>query len=113
MSPPAAQLHTTTTGGSTSAADLVEHAHRLLGNCGIPMSPSKVSRLVRDFKHRVEKNGFSFEAFLVNSVDLTNEQRLKALANPESARVIAYADPTGELAVQRVMRTDRARAASR
>ena len=113
MSPPTAQMRPTTTGGSTSAETLIKHAHKLLGNCGISMSPSKVSRLVREFKHRVEGNGFSFEAFLVNSVDLTNEQRVKALANPEVARVIAYADPTGELAVQRVMRADRAKSVQR
>ncbi len=91
-------------GGTTSTETLIKHAHKLLTNCGIPMSPSKVSRLVRDFKHRVEHNGFPFEAFLVNSVQLTAEQRQRALANPDIARVISYADPTGETAVNYVMR---------
>ncbi|MCV7176766.1 hypothetical protein [Mycolicibacterium sphagni] len=107
MSPPAVQLQTAT-GGSTSTETLIKHAHKLLTNCGICMSPAKVSRLVREFKHRVERNGFPFEAFLVNSVDMTNQQRLNALADPEIARVISYLDPTGELAVMKVLRAQRA-----
>ena len=102
MSPPG-RTATPTTGGSTSAETLIKHAHRLLANCGIQMSPSKVSRLVRTFKHRVEGNGFPFEAFLVNSVELTAQQRRQALADPDIARVIAYADPTGETAVNNVL----------
>lgn len=89
-----------------SAETLIEHAQNLLRNCGIQMSPSKVSRLVRDFKHRVEANGFPFGAFLVNSVQLTATQRRQALANPEIARVISYSDPTGEKAVHHVLRPD-------
>lgn len=91
-------------GGSTSAENLNRHAHKLLTNCGVHMSPSKVSRLVRDFKRRVEQNGYPFEAFLVNSVQLSAEQRRKALANPDIARVIGYCDPTGETAVANVIR---------
>ncbi|MDX1878212.1 hypothetical protein SBE55_10320 [Mycolicibacterium sp. 141076] len=68
------------------------------------MSPSKVSRLVREFKRRVEKNGFPFEAFLVNAVQLTDQQRRQIAANPDVARVIGYADPTGETAVNNVVR---------
>jgi hypothetical protein len=103
MGPPGLTA-TPTSGGTTSAETLIKHARKLLANCGIPMSQSKVSRLVRTFKHRVEANGYPFEAFLVNSVELTAQQRRQALANPEIARVIAYADPTGEAAVNNVMR---------
>jgi hypothetical protein len=85
-----------------SAETLIKHAHKLLNDSGIPMSPSKVSRLVRTYQRRVEHNGFPFEAFLLNSVQLTAEQRLRALANPDIARVIAYADPTGELALNNI-----------
>jgi hypothetical protein len=63
--------------GTTSADTLIKHAQKLLANCGIQMSPSKVTRLVRTFKHRVEANGYPFEAFLINSVQLTAEQRRK------------------------------------
>lgn len=107
LSRPAAKLHPAS-GGSTSAENLVNHAHQLLANCGVEMSPSKVSRLVREYKRRVETNGFPFEAFLVNSVQLTAEQRRRALANPDIARAIGYADPTGEAAVNNVMRRPRA-----
>jgi hypothetical protein len=54
----------------------------------------------------VESNGLAFEEFLANSVQLTAEQRRRALANPDIARVIAYADPTGEAAVNNVLRDD-------
>jgi hypothetical protein len=103
MSPPAAVRETS--GGATSAEELIRHAQKLLGNCGIEMSPSKVSRMVRTFKYRVERNGFPFEAFLVNSVELSAQQRRQALANPEIALVISYCDPTGETAVNRVLRS--------
>lgn len=92
------------TGGATSTEGLIRHAHRLLADSGVTMSPSKVSRLVRDYKRRVETSGFPFEAFLVNSALLTADQRRRALLNPNIVRVIAYADPTGETAVNRVMR---------
>lgn len=94
---------------SKDAETLIRHAHKLLGNCGIDMSPSKVTRIVRDYKRRVEANGFSFEAFLVNSVELTVQERMKMLSDPEIARVISYADPTGELAVNNVYRAGRKR----
>lgn len=102
MSPPTAQMRNTTTGGTTSAENLVKHAHQLLTNCGIPMSPSKVSRLARQYKHRVENNGFPFEAFLANTVQMTTQQRQQLLTDPATARVISYADPTGESAPRNV-----------
>ncbi|MGX9213138.1 hypothetical protein ACWWSA_01155 [Mycobacteroides abscessus subsp. abscessus] len=92
------------TGSSTSVETLIRHAHGLLDRCGIRSSPSKVSRLVREYKHRVEQNGFPFEAFLVNTVQLTAEQRAQARQNPEIARVINYVDRTGETAVNNVVR---------
>lgn len=103
MSPPTVQRHSST-GGSTSAEALVSHAHKLLANCGVSISPSKVSRMVREFKHRIEKNGFPFEAFLVNTVQLTAQQRQMMIADPEIARVISYSDPTGESAVNNVLK---------
>lgn len=90
-------------GGTTSAESLIRDAHLALNNAGVHMSPSKVSRLVRQFKHRVEANGYSFGEFLANAVVMNAEQRRCLLANPDIARVISYADPTGEVAVARVM----------
>lgn len=95
-------------GGGTSTETLIKHAQTLLANTGIAMSPSKVSRLVREYRHRVERNGFPFEAFLVNSVQLTADQRSRALSNPDTARFITYMDPTGETAVNNVLRGEAA-----
>jgi hypothetical protein len=95
-----------TSGGTKcmSAETLTEHAEILLAACGVDWSDSKIKRTVRQFKDRVERNGFPFEAFLLNSVKLTAEQKRLALLNPDIARVISYADPTGECAVNNVMR---------
>lgn len=103
MAPPALQMQNPI-GGPTSAEALISHAHKLLANCGIAISPSKVSRMVRKYKHRVENNGFPFEAFLVNTVQLSAQQRRQMLANPDIASVISYSDPTGETAVNNVVR---------
>lgn len=91
-------------GGSTSTENLIRRAHDLLADSGVAMSPSRVSRLVRDYKRRVETNGFPFEAFLANSALLTADQRRRALLNPDIARVVSYSDPTGERAIRNVMR---------
>jgi hypothetical protein len=99
MSPPGLTA-TQASGGTTSAETLIKHAHKLLNDSGIQMSPSKVNRLVRTYKRRVEANGFPFEAFLVNSAELTDDERRQALAGPGRRRVKGIpADPTGELAV--------------
>jgi hypothetical protein len=91
-------------GGSTSTESLVRAAHLILGNWGITMSPSKVSRLVRDYRRNVADNGYPFFSFLATAVQLSDEQKRSALMNPEIARAISYADPTGETAVSNVLR---------
>ena len=96
------------TGGSTSAESLVRAAHTALNNAGIGMSASKVSRLVRQFQHRVEANGLPFEEFLCNAVVMDAEQRRRVLADPEIARVTKHPDPVGEEAVNNVMRENTA-----
>lgn len=68
------------------------------------MGPRRVNKLVRDYQGRVEKNGYDFFAFLANAVQLSAEQRRRALLNPDIARVISYTDRTGEDAVTNVMR---------
>ena len=83
---------------------LMAAAHVVLDNCGLALSPSKVRRLVQTFERRVERNGFSFLDFLANAVQLTAEQRRRAVADPDVCRAIAYADPTGETAVRNVMK---------
>ena len=103
MGQPAA-LATATSGGSTRTEALIKAAHLVLDNCGLRMVPAKVARLVRDYERSVAANGFSFFAFLANAVQLTEQQRHRALANPDVARAISYADPTGESAVNNVMK---------
>jgi len=93
-----------TTGGFTRTEALIKAAHLVLDNCGLSLTPAKVSRLVRDYERHVHANGFSFFVYLANSVQLTEDQRRRAMTNPDIARAISYADPTGESAVNNVMR---------
>ena len=110
MSPPAALLPTPRSGGTTSAEaksqtdQAITYAHAVIANCGVVMSPSKVSRLVRQFEARVMRNGWTFFQFLANAAQLSAEQHHQALCDPELARLIAYLDPTGETAVNNVLR---------
>jgi hypothetical protein len=90
--------------GQTTAEDLARIAHAVLDNCGLDMSRSKVSRLIRTFQARVAGNGWSFFDFLANSIQLDAEHRRQLLHTPDVARVISYADPTGETAVRNVLR---------
>jgi hypothetical protein len=81
---------------------LITATHTILANCGVPMGPRRVHRLVQTFQARVERNGFEFFDFLANSVQLDQARRRRALADPEVQRAIAYADPTGEQAAANV-----------
>jgi hypothetical protein len=101
----AATSHTRSAPGcSTGAENLIRAAHLVLIDAGITMGPRRVNKLVRDYQARVEKNGYDFFAFLANAVQLSAEQRRRALRNPDIARVISYTDRTGEEAVTNVMR---------
>jgi len=99
-----------TSGGTTSAeaTSQTEHftrlAHTILAACDFRMGQSSVSRLVRRFQYRVECNGWNFFDYFANAMQMTAEQRRQALANPDLARCIGYSDPTGEQAVNNVMK---------
>jgi hypothetical protein len=82
--------------------ELIRDTQTVLANCGISMSPSKVSRLVRAYKHRVERNGFSFAAYIVNNIAIHTAQRQAII--DALVKVISYADPTGETAASNVDR---------
>lgn len=99
-----AALSTLASGGTKSAEDLIRDARIILTNCGVNVGPSKLSRLVRTYQTRVERNGFLFFDFLVNAVQVDDVRRRQALAAPDVQRVISYADPTGETAVRNVAR---------
>lgn len=45
-----------------------------------------------------------FGAYLLHRVELTAEQRRRAMANPDTQYLLCYSDPTGETAVRNVMR---------
>lgn len=109
MSPPAAPPQIRT-GGSISAEATsqtqlrVRAAHRLLDILNINMSPSRVSRLVRQFEAHVQRNGWTFFEFFANTCQLTIDQRQQAGTDPELAYLLAHADPTGETATHNVYR---------
>lgn len=79
-------------------------AHAALVECDVVVGPSKVARLVRRFSSAIAKTGVTFHEFLSGEVRLTSEQRHRLLRNPDWSRAIAYCDPTGETAVNNVMR---------
>jgi hypothetical protein len=69
MSPPGGTAATLgSSGGSTSAEAGIRAAHAILDSIGLEMSPSRVSRLVRRFEARVERNGWSFFEFFTNAI---------------------------------------------
>lgn len=94
-------------GQTASVETLTRDAGAVLNACGVELSRQRISTLVRRYKGGIEGRGFAFVDYLLNAVQLTAEQRRNALRHPAIARVIAYADPTGETAVNNVMRADR------
>ncbi len=99
--------HSTTRGTNFPGQieELKSIAGTVLQNVGIEYSPNRINRLCVRFVERTERNGFAFFDFLANSVQLDAATRRRALADPEIARVISYADHTGETAVSNVMRS--------
>ncbi|ORX08074.1 hypothetical protein AWC30_03965 [Mycolicibacillus trivialis] len=83
---------------------MVTAAHKALADADVEIGPSKVARIVRRFGRAADQHGMTFHEFLTNEANLTPAQRRSVVGHPELARVIAYADPTGETAVNRVMR---------
>jgi hypothetical protein len=90
--------------GTVTPEVLNRDAHQLLAKCGIERSPSWVKRTVRDYARHVSGNGFPFGAYLLNRVEMNAVQRRVAMNDPELASMLCYADPTGETAVNRVIR---------
>lgn len=100
-------LAATRSGGSTAPTknDLIGAARLILDNCGIAFGNRHIFRLVDQFKDRAPyADGRVFFQFLANAVQLSAEQQRTALLNPDIARAIAYADPTGETAVNNIIR---------
>ena len=105
--PPPGLLAAPRSGGTTSPSksELIGAARVILDNCGVLFSQNKIVRLVLQFLDRAPRaNGHAFFLYLTNAVQMSAEQQQSALLNPDIARAIAYADPTGETAVNNVMR---------
>ena len=105
--PPAVKPHTAT-GGSTSTESAstelrVRAAHLVLAHCQVELSPSKIRRLVHQFEVSVQRNGWTFHEYLFNAANLTADQRRHVLAHQSLARLLSYADPTGEQATNHVL----------
>lgn len=111
MSPPGLAATTQTSGEMSAEAasqtqQRIDAALRLTMAWSIGWSRSKVLRLVRSYECRVERNGHTLFAFLVNAAKLTGERqrqaRVVALNDPDNQ--ILFKDPVGEEAVRNVLR---------
>lgn len=87
-------------GSLPTVEQLIRDTHRVIENCHLRTSPSKVTRLCRDYVNYVAGKGISFGVYLGNAVTLTAEQQRRFDAAYYS---LTYADPTGETAVRHVM----------
>jgi len=107
VSAPPGVTPTTPIRRSTSADESTQTEHHirlgsdLLTFWGIGMSHNRLVKHVRRFEREV--TGFTFFDYLANAVQADDEDRRRAHLDPELARAISYADPTGETAVRNVM----------
>ncbi len=108
MGPPIATA-TPVSGRTTQAATretLLRDAIRLMAVCGVVRSHAWTRQVVRDY-FRSTIHGLPFGQYLAARLELNAQQRADMLARSEFARVISYADPTGEAAVRNVMTAER------
>lgn len=93
---------------SPTKTELVNAARTVTTCLGLSLSENKIVRLALRFKDKAPHGSkLLFFQFLCSAVDLSSGQKRAALANPEIARVIGYADPTGETAVNNILRQRR------
>jgi len=83
---------------------LIAAAHAVLSNCGVQMSWTKVRRTVQMYERQAQRYGFDFGRYLDTQVAMSEMQR-RVVAD-ELRKVTAHVDPTGEAAVNRVLRGD-------
>jgi hypothetical protein len=110
MSAPPGLMAAPVFGGSTAPSknEMIGAARLILDNCGIGFGTRKVIRIVTEFADRAPNgSGHAFFLYLTNAVQMSESQKVAALRNPDIARAIAYADPTGETAINNVMRSRR------
>lgn len=93
---------------SPTVNELKSFANNVIANAGIALGANAVNRLVVRFCQKMPNaNGWTFFLYLANQVQMSADQKRFAMLAPDVARVISYADPTGEAAVARVMRARR------
>lgn len=99
-------------GGFTApdSGPFVTGLHRLMEHHNIAVGARKVNRLAQGFLSRTarwdvdaERRESLFGDWLEHSLDLTTEQRHRITSDPDFSRVVSYADPVGEEAVNNVL----------
>ena len=105
-SPPTGRVARTSTSrwNNVTVEDLKKAARAVLWDAGIDYSPNKIARLCLRYLDHVQHKGCSFLDFLSVTVQVDAERLRRAATDPSVARVLTYADPTGELAVSNVIR---------
>ncbi len=87
-----------------SVERLTAETRAVLDRFGVHWSASKTSRVVRAYVRTVQGNRSAFADYVANQIVLSEHQR-RVVAD-ELRKVTAYADETGETAVDRVLRGD-------
>lgn len=88
-----------------STSTLTNDVAATFARFGIPVSPSRISRMVRTYIASAQGNGYDFGDYVANKVVLTEARR--RVVSDELRRVVSYSDPTGETAVRNVGRGTR------
>jgi hypothetical protein len=85
---------------------VIRAAHVIVRNVGADWSLSKVRRLINQYRYQVDnKDRWSLFDFLCNKLALTDIQRQRARQDPLCTHLtLAYSDPVGEHATNRVLR---------
>lgn len=90
---------------SPSMEELKSLARLVCANIGADFGVNRINRLVTQFVRTMPNaGGRTFILYLASAVQMSEDQKRCVLSDPDIARVIAYADPTGEAAVNNVMR---------
>jgi len=85
-----------------SVERLTAETRAVLDRFGVRWSPSKTSRVVRAYVRQVRGNRPAFADYVAKQIELSEQQR-RVVAD-ELRKVTAYVDPTGESAVNNVVR---------
>ncbi len=83
---------------------LIAAAHAALSDRGVQMNWTKVRRMVQMYERQAQRYGFDFGDYLDTQITMELQRRVVA---DELHRATAYRDPTGEQAVNRVLRGGR------